>query len=438
MKLRSVGVLTVANGANALLAFALSVVAARLLAPGDFGRLSVMMATSAFLVPSLDFGVNQILTSRVARRRTTTLFGEVLRVRVLVALAVTAGASIAALTMVLAREAPLDSDVGSCVLLTVASAWLLVFTTEQALTQGTQAFRRLALQMTTLNAIRLLLVGTVAAGSASYENVLAAYLAPSIVAGASTTVRYRAQLQFKSSYRMLRSLLPTIGLAGVTVFLTSLLSRLGIWGVALLAGEAAAGMYAVAFQTASLVLTFASALSLTFLPEIATLDKSGRLPGMLASYMRKGIPALLLLIAASVVFSLMVPHIFGPRYAGTSPVTFFLMMGFLVSAFNSPFYLLQVARRRYSYLMKVHVTQVLLLAAGCIALVPDLASLGAALAEAAMRIVVVVVFVAQAFAMLTRERTLPTPSVAWTSGATGPEPSSSSSPRSDAQCSKHH
>jgi O-antigen/teichoic acid export membrane protein len=412
MKLRSIGVLTLANGTNALLAFAVSVVAARLLPAEEFGRLSVMMATSAFLVLSLDFGMNQILTSRVALRKATNLFSGVLRVRVLFALASSLAGFLTLCVVAARRDDPFSSAAAQWTVLVVSSAWQVVFTTEQSLTQGRQAFRRLAVQLTVVNAIRLVCVGIAALTSPRYEHVVAAYLLPSFVAGVGTTVQHRSRLRERASYRLLKKLLPTIGLAGLTVCLTSVLSRLGIWAVALLAGNAAAGTYAVAFQAATLVLTFSSALSLSFLPHVARLDKQNAegAYGFFRSYLRKALPVLALLIFGAAAFSLLVPHVFGPRYAGTFLPTFLLMTAFLASAMNSPFYLFQVSRLRYLYLAKVHVAQIGLMAAACWALIPRFGAEGAAMAEIFMRITVVGVFVWQALTELKRDRLLQTES----------------------------
>jgi hypothetical protein len=65
------------------------------------------------------------------------------------------------------------------------------------------------------------------------------------------------------------------------------------------------------------------------------------------------------------------------------------MVSFILSILNSPFYLFQQSRRRYAFLIKVHVGQILLLFSGCIAMVPLFGCKGAALADVFMRLLTI-------------------------------------------------
>lgn len=88
--LSSVGLLAAANGFNAVLAFIVSILAARILERSEFGRIAVLMAASVTLAIGLDLGVNQILVRRVAVRPASRLLVDVLRLRVYFAVATTA------------------------------------------------------------------------------------------------------------------------------------------------------------------------------------------------------------------------------------------------------------------------------------------------------------------------------------------------------------
>ena len=385
--LRAVVLLTLANGLNAFFAFVVAVVAARLLTPHDFGKLSLLMATSLFLSLTFDFGINQILTSRVTLRRDTRLFRDVLRFRSRIAFALTAVAGLACL-LLSAGRLKLIEDQDFVLLLIVSAAWQLVFSTEQAFVQGLKNFPRMAVQIIALNSMRLLCVVVFGRSEANLPFLASAYLLPSVLAGGLTAWRRRV-LSAGSDFRLLRRILPLVALAGIAVALTATMSRMGLWMVSLLAGSAAAGSYAVAYQMSSLVLVLGSAVGMYFLPRITQIDGNGESYAFFTSYLRKAVPATLLMIALAAVFSQFSPHIFGEKYQGTRLVSFLLMVSFLLSVLNSPFYLFQQSRRRYALLIKVHCGQILLLTAGCLALVPSLGCAGAATADLCMRLLTI-------------------------------------------------
>lgn len=401
--LKTVGTLTMANGVNALFAFGVAVVAARTLSAGEFGVLSVLATTGVFLALSLDFGMNQILTGRVAVRNGSRLTGDVLGLRVVGALLVTLVLGLVLLATKVGVAPSLATGLGSWMLLAVSTAWQVVFSTEHAVLQGQQRYGSLAALIVTVNAMRLLFVAGLGYLGATFEGVLAAYFLPSIIAGVLTALMRRSLLRWTAPRRLVRVLLPVIALAGVTVSLSSMLFRVGIWAVSALDGSEAAGTYAVALQAASLVLTFGSAIALSFLPQIARLDKERAMHGFFVSYVRRSIPVFGALLVGAAVFSLFVPRVFGSRYEGTRTITFLLMGSYIVSTFNSPFYLLQQSRRRYAFLVKVHLVQVVVLVVGCVLLIPGMGPTGAAIAELAMRVATVAFFVARGMAEARRE-----------------------------------
>jgi O-antigen/teichoic acid export membrane protein len=387
--LASVGLLAAANAVNAVLAFAVSVVAARSLEPAQFGRIAVLMATSATLAIGLDLGVNQILVRRVAVRPASRLVPDVLRVRLYVAVAASAATGLAVLAQALRAPGGLWGDLSLWALLTASAAWQLVFSTEQAHVQGAQRFGTLAVQIVAVGVVRLVLVLAAALTWASFRGVLLAYALPPVLAGSWTVVRFRGVLLRAGRWRMLRSLVPVIGLAGVTVAITAFLPRIGLWAVAMLADDAQAAAYAVAFQAASLVLTLGAAITLCIVPHVARLDSEGRARGFLVAYLRASVPIMVIMAGGALLFSRLVPHVFGRRYAGTEMITFWLVLSFVVSLVNSPFYALQQSRFRYGRLVAIHAVQVGILLLGSVLLIPRFGAPGAALADLLARVVAV-------------------------------------------------
>lgn len=395
--LSSVGLLAAANGLNAVLAFVVSILAARVLERSEFGRIAVLMAASVTFAIGLDLGVNQILVRRVAVRPASRLLPDVLRLRVYFAVAATA----VTVVMVLADALqgwvePLRSSAWA--LLTSSAAWQLVFSTEQAHVQGRQRFGALALQTVAVGAVRLAFVALAAAAGAGYAGVLLAYAVPPALVGATTVARFWRALVRPARFRLIRALVPVIGLAGITVALTALLPRVGLWAVASMGGEAQAGSYAVAFQAASLVLTLGAAVTLLIVPHVARLDREGRVHAFLVTYLRAAVPIGVVMAGGAVIFSRLVPRVFGPRYAGTEMVTFWLMLSFLVSLLNGPFYALHQSRFRYARLVVVHAVQFAILLIACVVLVPRHGAAGAAMADLCARGVVVVWLIALALA----------------------------------------
>lgn len=383
--LASVGILAIANGVNAVFAFGVSVVAARALAPSEFGRIAVLMVTSTFLTIILDLGINQILTRRVAVRPLSRLVGDVHRVRLLLAFAASGGALLYFGVGAIWPAPWFSPDAGAWVLLVLASVWQLVFCTEQAYVQGLQRFGTLAFQIVAINLARLGFVGIAAALHSSFLGVLLGYTLPAVAVGIVSGYRLRRSSGRILRWRLLGALVPVIGLAGVVVSITALLTRMSMWLVAFLAGHGTAGWYAVAFQAASLVLALGSAVTLCILPYVVQADRKRTAHAFLIAYLRRASVAVALLSAGAGVFAYLVPRLFGPRYAGIEAVTWLLMMAFLISLVNGPFYAWQQARLRYAFLVKVHSTQVLLLAIVCFFLVPRWGGRGAAVAELVTR-----------------------------------------------------
>ena len=399
---RAISLLTGVNGVNAAVSFFTSVIAARTLPTRSFGELSVLVATCLFLALFLDFGLSQVLTVKVARRPGTRLYRDILSVRILSACA---GSLVVAAGNLACHFAfpPLAPRLFVWSLVVVSALWQIVISNEQAFVQGLRDMRRVSLYIAGPNCLRLLLVLVGALLHAGFDYFLFAFSAPAVIIGLFLAFPKRGLLKRRLDTRLIRKILPVIALAGVTVCLSAALYRTGLWAVSFLTGSEAAGNYSVALQTASFLFIMGSSVSTYFFPEISRIDQRGDMFAFFVAYLRKAVPALLVLAPCVGVLAAATPLVFGAKYRGIEVTTFLLMLSYLLSVLNGPFYLFQQSRMRYGLLAKIHLSQIVVLVAGCALLVPRLGIQGAAIADLVMRVAALVFYVAYGLSETGRE-----------------------------------
>lgn len=375
-----------ASVSNAILSFFISVIAARVLTQSDFGVLSIIMATGAFLALGIDFGANTVLANRVAIRPLTRLYGAIMSTRVIMAGLFTILA-LTTLALALMFDFILHDQFWNWILVLCSTFWLVVLSTEQALAQGLKKYWVMALIISSVNMIRFPLTILAAKLNANLNQFVVVYTIPAIILGLILTWLKRNNLSFKKdSVRLIKRILPTIGWAGITVCLSAALFRVDLWIVSIMAGMSEAGKFAAAFQVASLVFIIGSSVSSVFLPEIARLDRDNHTHKFLLFYLKRASPFAFIAILFALVLANSTPWIFGEKYKSTEMTTFLLTTSFILSVLNSPFYLLQQSRRRYNFLAKVHLVQISVLILGCVILIPYLGGKGAAAANLLMRV----------------------------------------------------